>query len=113
MNAIKVGLITVFSITVLTAGYLIFFPSIKPQGDTGSNDSKGAAKESKDYIPEKFPYVKGMRGEDIRKIRAVLGLPPTDVFDQTLEDTLSSKFGVTEITQSDYNFYANYVTANV
>ena len=102
--------LSIMGVIVLFLGYKLAFPSVKVPKDT---DTKAQAKENNDYTPESFPLSKGMRGESIRKVRAVLGLTPTDVFDQELEDALKAKFGITMISQSDYNYYAQYVTPNV
>ena len=102
--------LSVMGIIVIYVGYKMIFPSVKTPKDS---DTKAEAQEQKDYTPESFPLAMGMRGENIRQVRAVLGLPPTDIFDQQLQDTLQLKYGITTISQSDFDFYKNYVTANV
>jgi hypothetical protein len=106
----KIGIVAGLSIIVLGSLYFIFFPAIKPEKDTTAKDDE--IKEKK-YDPESFPLKKGMYGESIRKVRAVLGLAPTDIFDEELEDLLLLKFRVKEIRKLDYDAFAIGLNPNV
>lgn len=101
----KIALIFLVGGILAYAIYRIVTPSVTPD--------KPEKDETKDYKPETFPLKKGMFGEKIRKVRAVLGLTPSAVFDAELENAIYNKFGVKEIKESDYNFWAQYVVPNV
>ena len=109
-NTGEIIALSVMGLIVIYVGYKIFFPSVKAPKNT---DAIAAAQQQAQYTPETFPLAMGMRGEDIRQVRAVLGLTPTDIFDQDLQDALQSKFGVTTISESDFDYYKNFITANV
>ncbi len=110
MDTKKVLIFAGFGIVTLVAAYFIFFPSIKPDHKDPYNpdtDPEPDPDIHKDYTAEKFPLAKGMYGEKIRRVRAVLGLAPSDIFDAELENYLYKKYGTKTISETVYNFYNN------
>lgn len=110
MDTKKVLIIAGLAAVVLVASYFIFFPKIKPEKskeEEEKEEEEEVEEKEKDYTPESFPLKKGMYGERIRRVRAVLNLSPTDIFDAELETLLIKKYGVKTISETTYNFYNN------
>ncbi|MFA6571870.1 MAG: hypothetical protein WCT77_11620 [Bacteroidota bacterium] len=103
-NTKKYIIIGLVSIAAIFAVYKIVFPKYRiPKGDKDPNADSVKGNDD-------FPLKKGSVGERVRKVRAVLGLAPINVFDAEVEAALIKRFKVSEITEANYNYIKNLPT---
>ncbi len=108
MTTKKIIFFTVAGLVVTGLTYMMVRSFIHNSYKSNGNDPDKPKNDiHKGYDQESFPLVKGMYGEKIRRIRAVLNLTPSDLFDSELENLIYAKFKVKQVTESDYNFYNN------